>query len=97
MPAVIDNLGMFVRFTAEPVDAARTVVVATTDPARHLRVVLGPDHVEVAAADASGAADLTLPAEAFVRLVYGRLDPDHTPPVGGSADLDELRGAFPGS
>ena len=57
-------------------------MVATTDPARHLRVVLGPDQVVVGAADASDTADLTLTAEAFVRLVYGRLDPDHTPPSG---------------
>jgi hypothetical protein len=42
------------------------------------------------------APDLELPAEAFVRLVYGRLDPAHTPPVSGTADLDELRSVFPG-
>jgi hypothetical protein len=29
--------------------------------------------------------------------VYGRLDPDHTPPVEtADADLDELRKVFPG-
>jgi hypothetical protein len=38
-----------------------------------------------------------LPAEAFVRLVYGRLDPDHTPPVEtGGDELDALRKVFPG-
>jgi hypothetical protein len=38
-----------------------------------------------------------LPAEAFVRLVYGRLDPDHTPPLTSrQVDLDRLRRAFPG-
>jgi hypothetical protein len=41
--------------------------------------------------------DLVLPAEALIRLVYGRLDPEHTPPVGGTADLDELRRVFPGA
>jgi hypothetical protein len=36
-------------------------------------------------------------AEAFVRLAYRRLDPDHTPPVDGDADaLDELRATYPG-
>jgi hypothetical protein len=43
-------------------------------------------------------ADLSLPTEAFVRLVYGRLDPEHTP-AGATAEgisLDELRQAFPG-
>ena len=41
--------------------------------------------------------ELALPAEAFVRLVYGRLDPAHTPPVEAArVDLDELRHVFPG-
>jgi hypothetical protein len=45
----------------------------------------------------AGAADLTLFAEAFVRLVYGRLDPVHTPPFDGDAALlDQLRAVFPG-
>jgi hypothetical protein len=39
-----------------------------------------------------------LPAEAFVRLVYGRLDPDHTPAsvVTDGGLLSLLRAAFPG-
>jgi hypothetical protein len=45
---------------------------------------------------ASGEPDLEIPAEGLIRLVYGRLDPDHTPPIGGSADLDALRRVFPG-
>lgn len=44
----------------------------------------------------AGRPDLELPAEALIRLVYGRLDVDHTPLVRGDADLDELRRAFPG-
>jgi len=43
-----------------------------------------------------GGPDLELPAEAFVRLVYGRLDPDHTPRVDGDFDLESLRHVFPG-
>jgi hypothetical protein len=38
-----------------------------------------------------------LPAESLVRLVYGRLDPDHTSPVVGPGSLDDLRPVFPGS
>jgi hypothetical protein len=38
-----------------------------------------------------------MPAEAFIRLLYGRLDPAHTPPVESTGvDLDELRQLFPG-
>jgi uncharacterized protein (TIGR03083 family) len=42
---------------------------------------------------------LRMPAEALLRLVYGRLDPDHTPPVqvlSGQVELDLLRQTFPG-
>ena len=42
---------------------------------------------------------LELPSAAMLRLVYGRLDPRHTPPgvhVEGRADLDELRQIFSG-
>ncbi len=43
------------------------------------------------------APDLVLPAEAFCRLVYGRLDAAHTPSVtGDAAVLGPLRSVFPG-
>ncbi len=95
--AVVDNLGLITRFTAKPVGEARSVTVATTGPQRSLVLALGPDQVELSAADPSAAVDLVLPAEAFVRLVHGRLDPDHTPPVEGIVDPDELRSVFPGA
>jgi uncharacterized protein (TIGR03083 family) len=46
----------------------------------------------------AGVADLTMPAEALLRLSYGRLDPDHTPAsvIAEPADLDRLRAIFPG-
>jgi hypothetical protein len=54
------------------------------------------------AGDAEGAGGdvphVRMPAEAFLRLAYGRLDPDHTPPaVSADADtLTKLRAIFPG-
>ena len=95
--AVVDNLQMFARFTGTPVDVPDQVVVATSGTPRSFLVVLGPDEVSLTAADGDTAPDLELPAEAFVRLVYGRLDPDHTPPVGAPDVLARLRQAFPGS
>ncbi len=44
-------------------------------------------------------AELLIPAEAFIRLVYGRLDAEHTPnstSLTGPVELDELRKVFPG-
>ena len=66
-------------------------------PAAFLVLVLGPDEVSISPSDQVGDPDIVLPAEALVRLVYGRLDPDHTPQVRGTADLDELRRIFPGA
>jgi hypothetical protein len=47
------------------------------------------------AADA-GAEPLVLPAEAFIRLLYGRLDREHARDVTSDPRLDVLREAFPG-
>ncbi len=95
---IIDNLEMWASFTARPTGTERTVAVGTTDPSRSFAVTLGAEQVTLAGADAAGEVDVVLPAEAFVRLVYGRLDPAHTPEVRGDlAALDELRLAFPGA
>lgn len=97
VPSVVDNMAMWARFTAQPVDVRRSVTVGTTDPQRTFALVLGPEEVSISPSDPVEDPDLILPAEALVRLVYGRLDPDHTPPVRGTADLDELRRVFPGA
>jgi len=50
-------------------------------------------------AGATADGQIQLPAEALLRLVYGRLDPGHTPPVEVSGDpglLDRARAVFPG-
>jgi uncharacterized protein (TIGR03083 family) len=49
-------------------------------------------------ADAEDAAEVSMPAEALLRLAYGRLDPAHTPSdvVASPDDLDGLRAVFPG-
>ena len=51
-----------------------------------------------AGAPAKTDATLELPAEAFVRLVYGQLDPDHTPEVKerGAVTVEQLRQILPG-
>ena len=59
--------------------------------------MIGLRLVTFAPGDGGRDPDLTLPAEAFARLVYGRLDPDHTPAFEGDPDLlAELRRAYPG-
>jgi len=94
---VIDNLGLAGSFSARPTGSDRTATVRTTDPERSFTITLTPDAVTFAPGDGGRATDLTLPAEAFARLIYGRLDPDHTPAFEGESDLlAELRRAYPG-
>jgi len=69
----------------------------------HRTFVLEPteDGVQLVPASAEpseGSAQLRLPAEAFVRLVYGRLDAEHTPASvkAEGVDLADLRATFPG-
>ncbi len=94
---VVDNLGLIARFTATPTGDTREVRVRTTEPERHFTVRLTPDQAELLAGDAGVPPDLTMPAEALCRLVYGRLDPEHSPRVSANGEvLDVLRGVFPG-
>jgi hypothetical protein len=79
----------------------RKVRVTTSNPERHFILETGDAVTLVAADDEAtpelGLSELTLPAEAFVRLIYGRLDADHTPQVeSAGVELDELRPIFPG-
>lgn len=84
----------------EPLNGKHAVIeVTTAEPERVLALHLG-EQVSVGD-DVPGQADgtLALPAEAWVRLVTGRLGPAYTPAgvtATGAADLDMLRKVFPG-
>lgn len=94
---VVDNLGLIGRFAAKPTGDEREIRIRTSDPVRHFTVRLTPDSAEMLDGDGGIAPDLELPAEAFCRLVYGRLDPDHSPPVRANGEvLNTLRRVFPG-
>jgi uncharacterized protein (TIGR03083 family) len=73
--------------------------VETTDPEHVFGLVLSPAvSLNGAPRDTDGV--LTGPAEAFLRLLAGRLDPEHTPGdltlTSDTLTLDQLRGVFPG-
>lgn len=96
---LIANLPGLVGRAGKPMPNPRTVQVQTP----HRSFVLEPtaDGVELAPAPAqpdAAPARLRLPDEAFVRLVYGRLDADHTPAsvAAEGVDLADLRATFPG-
>ena len=96
VPIVIDNLEMLVGFAGKTDGHERVLTVHTTGPSRAFAVNVGAERLALTAAERSASVDIELPSEAFVRLVYGRLDPDHAPPDIESPELEQLRGLFPG-
>jgi uncharacterized protein (TIGR03083 family) len=94
---VVETLPMMTRFAGKPTGADRDISIRTVSPDRTFALALRPDGVTLSPGNTVEAADLELPAEALIRLVYGRLDPDHTPAgIVGAGLLDELRQVFPG-
>ncbi len=97
---IVDSLPMLAQWAGRGSPEPVTVHVVTTDPGREFRLELTADRAGLAPADGPGdaTATLRLPAEALVRLVYGRLDPGHTPASVevSQVDLDTLRTSFPG-
>jgi uncharacterized protein (TIGR03083 family) len=94
---IVDNLELIGRFTAKPTGSDRTITVHTISPSRWFTIVLTPDTANFGTGDADRVPDIEMSAEAFSRLVYGRLDAQHTPEFEGDPGaLDELRRVFPG-
>jgi uncharacterized protein (TIGR03083 family) len=82
-----------------------TVGIAATDPKREFVLEVAETVTMTAVPDGTSAtpgstiAWIQMPAEALLRLVYGRLGPDHMPPPGsraGPVDPEALRRTFPG-
>jgi hypothetical protein len=94
---VVDNLELVARFTAKPTGDTTTMTIATTGPERGFTVELTPGGVALThPAPRPASPDVELPAEAFARLVYGRLNAEHTPAVEQGSALEILRRLFPG-
>ncbi len=95
---VVDNLALVAGWTARATGTPRVVTVETTDPDRAFTIDIGPEAVTFTAGATPAVTTLTMPAESFVRLVYGRLDAEHTPAsvAGDLEELDQLRAVFPG-
>lgn len=94
---VLGSLPMIARFAAKDDGIARDLTIRTSDPTHELHLTTGDGSVSLTpVSDAGGRPIVDLPAESFVRLVYGRLDAEHTP-AGIDADaIAALRPLFPG-
>jgi uncharacterized protein (TIGR03083 family) len=97
---LVDTIGQLTARAGRPDGTKRRVHVSADDPQRHFTLETGETvTLEPAPAEErdEDGPELRLPAEALIRLVYGRLDPAHTPPVEArGVGLDELRPIFPG-
>ena len=99
---LIDIVGRLAGRIGKPQGERVNLRVHTTGPRRELGLTVD-DEVRVTgagepAAGGTAGAELHIPSAAFIRLIYGRLDPAHTP-SGITADgvtLDSLRAVFPG-
>jgi len=72
---MIDNLSTIAGFAGRPVGRTETLHVRTSDPSRDFTVGLSTDSVTLGGSEPVADPELDLPSEAFIRLVYGRLDP----------------------
>jgi uncharacterized protein (TIGR03083 family) len=98
---LIDNVAQFLApRLGRAGDGAFRAHIRTTDPERdYLLIAADPVSMPDWPGDGGGAdGEIRMPAEALLRLAYGRLDPGHTPPgvEAEPADLDRLRAVFPG-
>ena len=94
---IIDGLPNLVARVGRPATHPTIAAVTTRRPERHF--VLDTGGVELRPGSAGASASVDLPAEAMVRLVYGRLEDTGLPRDEVRTDgvsLDELRSVFTG-
>jgi uncharacterized protein (TIGR03083 family) len=94
--AILDGIGFIVARTGKPAGEPRHVNIRTIEPARGFGVIVGADSVDLVETEHDGAVDLEIAAEALVRLIYGRLDEEHTPASAKGDAISYLRTVFPG-
>jgi hypothetical protein len=94
--AILDNLHFVAARAAKPKGIVRDITIRTSEPVRSFTLVLNGDSANLRETQLDGAVDLDIPAEAFVRLIYGRLDPGHTPSSVSGNEVELLRTVYPG-
>lgn len=103
VPEALEQIGGLLPFVAKPAGDSFRVRLRTTSPDGDYLLDVGEPvslspWVDGTESDGTGVdGTIELPAEALLRLLYGRLDPEHTPAyTADGIDLDRLRAVFPG-
>ena len=92
---LIDSLPALAGFTARKAPAPVVVAITVTGPERAFSLDTGGVTLVHGNGAAPATATAALPAEAFLRLVYGRLD-DPAELTASGVTLSELKAVFPG-
>ena len=94
---LVDALEGIAARTGKPTGDPQQIRVITIAPERAFDLVID-EAVTLTPAGANNALpEIELPSEQLIRLVYGRLDPEHTGDVRtDGVDLDAIRSVFPG-
>ena len=88
------RMPMMAGFMAKRQETPTVVAVTTTNPA--MTFTLDTGGVTLTPGSTGASASLALPAEVFVRLVYGRLDDDSEITSADGITVPELQAVFPG-
>jgi uncharacterized protein (TIGR03083 family) len=97
VPFMVDNLELVIKFTSKTTGSGDVLRIRTTEPQRELVLTLGAEAVTLEEGEKSDDPHhIEMPAESFIRLLYGRLDAAHTPAAAESEHLENLRLVFPG-
>ncbi len=92
---MIDRLSMIIGFAAKKAAEPVVIAVTTTNPDRTFTLDTGGVSLAPGDPQAAAQASMVLPAEALIRLVYGRLD-DDTDLTAAGVTLAQLQAVFPG-
>jgi uncharacterized protein (TIGR03083 family) len=97
---LVDTIDQMVGRMGKTDGMTTRIRISTTSPERRFILELGENAALTPVGSEDVDADvpeLRLPAESLIRLVYGRLDAEHTPSFEArGVELDELRRTFPG-
>jgi len=95
---LIDSLDQIASRGGKPQEKSFQIRVRTSEPGRDFVLTVQEKVLLESFEQQSVDGEVGIPSEAFIRLLYGRMDANHTPEVRvtGHVTLGDLRSVFPG-